>query len=193
MYFLTESQPNASDEVKKYYQILEDEIHTADKIIKDLLDFSRIKSIDRCPVKPGSLVEQTLERFPAPEAVRLRLEIPQELPVVLVEPCQMVQVLGNLVANAYRQCPVGGALTITAESRDGMVSISIKDTGTGIPPENMDKLFEPLFTTKARGIGLGLSVSQKLAEPTAVALRLRANLGEAGTFTVYLPVEKEVV
>ena len=70
-----------------------------------------------------------------------------------------------------------------------MIAIAVQDTGVGIPPENMKKLFEPLFTTKAKGIGLGLAVSQKLVEANGGRIEVQSEAGVGSTFTVYLPVK----
>jgi signal transduction histidine kinase len=69
-----------------------------------------------------------------------------------------------------------------------MIAITVQDTGTGIPPENMGKLFEPLFTTKTKGIGLGLAVSQRLIEANGGTIEARSEPGKGSTFIVYLPV-----
>ena len=69
-----------------------------------------------------------------------------------------------------------------------MIAIAVQDTGVGIPPENMGKLFEPLFTTKTKGIGLGLAVSQKLTEANGGHIEAQSQPGKGSTFTVYLPV-----
>jgi signal transduction histidine kinase len=69
-----------------------------------------------------------------------------------------------------------------------MIAVAVQDTGVGIPPENMGKLFEPLFTTKTKGIGLGLAVSQKLAEANGGRIEASSIPGRGSTFTVYLPV-----
>jgi signal transduction histidine kinase len=70
-----------------------------------------------------------------------------------------------------------------------MVGIAVKDTGTGITPENMARIFEPLFTTKSKGIGLGLAVSRKLAEANGGRIEVKSELGRGSTFTLFLPVE----
>jgi len=72
-----------------------------------------------------------------------------------------------------------------------MVAIAVKDSGVGIPPENMKKLFEPLFTTKATGIGLGLAVSQKLVEANGGRIEVTSEPGKGSTFTLYLPIYKQ--
>jgi signal transduction histidine kinase len=188
IYYLHMVLPEADEKITEYLGIIDSETRTADKIISDLLDFSRIKSVDREPVTVGYLVASALERFPAPEGVTVKLKIPESLPRVVADPRQMTQVLGNLILNACQAMPEGGALTVTAARKGKYVTIAVKDTGGGIPPENMNKLFEPLFTTKAKGIGLGLPVSQKLIEANDGRIEVQSTPGIGSTFTVYLPI-----
>jgi signal transduction histidine kinase len=82
-----------------------------------------------------------------------------------------------------------GELSISAKIQKGMVGIAVKDTGVGITPENMKRIFEPLFTTKSKGIGLGLAVSRKLAEANGGRIEVKSELGKGSTFTLVLPVE----
>ena len=192
IYYLRMVQPDADEKVKEYLGIIEAETHTADKIISDLLDFSRIKSVDVEPVVVSDLVRRTLERFPAPENVQVTLNLPENLPTIYIDPRQMTQVLGNLVLNACQAMPKGGEITLSAKKKGKMVAIAVADTGVGIPPENMKKLFEPLFTTKPKGIGLGLAVSKKLVEANGGKIEVESEPGKGSIFTVYLPVSKEL-
>ncbi len=191
VYFLRMIQPEADEKVREYLSIIDTETHTADKIISDLLDFSRIKSVDVEPVAVSDLIRRTLERFPPPENVRVTLNLPANLPVVYVDPRQMTQVLGNLVLNACQAMTEGGTLVISAKQTkvagQPFINIAVKDTGVGILPENMKKLFEPLFTTKPKGIGLGLAVSQKLIEANGGRIEVESEAGKGSLFTVYLP------
>ena len=191
IYYLRLIQPDAQKEVKEYLGIIESEIRTADKIITDLLDFSRIKSIDRETVRAVELIEQSLVRFPTPENVAVTLELPEDLPALQVDPHHLTQVLGNLIVNACQAMPKGGKLTISAARKGKEIAIAVQDTGVGIPPENMGKLFEPLFTTKPKGIGLGLAVSQKLAEANGGRIEAHSQPGKGSVFTVFLQVSKE--
>ena len=188
VYYLKMAQPNVDPKIKEYLAIIENETRTSDKIITDLLNFARINSADRELVSVPELIHHTLERFPVPAMVEVILEIPTNLPMLYVDPRQMEQVLGNLVINACQAMSTGGELTITAQQEQGMIAIAVKDSGVGITPENMKKLFEPLFTTKAKGIGLGLAVSQKLAEANGGRIEVESETGVGSTFTVYLPI-----
>jgi PAS domain S-box-containing protein len=192
VYFLKLTQPEASGKVKEYLDLIESEIRISDKIVTDLLDFSRVKSADRQVVEVSKLVGQTLERFPAPGNVTVKLDLPGGLPPVFADPQQMMQVLANLTINACQAMPEGGVLTVSGEPSPvgGWVLVRVKDTGIGIPPENLQKLFEPLFTTKMKGIGLGLAVSKRLAEANGGRLEVESQPGVGSTFTLVLPQEE---
>jgi PAS domain S-box-containing protein len=204
VYFLKMTQPDANKTILEYLDIIEKETHTSDKIVTDLLDFTRSKSVDREPVAVSDLLAQTLKRYPVPAALEVAIDLPADLPPVHVDPGQVVQVLGNLVTNACQAmvepqagsttlalpdgAPQAGKLSLSASLQGDMMKIAVQDTGVGIPPENMGKLFEPLFTTKTKGIGLGLAVSQKLAEANGGHIEVQSDLGKGSTFSVYLPV-----
>ncbi len=101
----------------------------------------------------------------------------------------MGQVMQNLITNAIQAMPAGGSLTIRGGRDDeGMIGLEVADTGGGISPENMEKLFQPLFTTKAKGIGLGLVVCKNLVEANGGRIEVKSAPGQGTTFTVTLPV-----
>ena len=193
VYYLKLVQPDADDKVRQCHAKIEQEVRNAEKIINDLLDFARVKSVDREAISVSELVQRVLERYPAPLPVVLSLDLSPCLPKIFADARHMEQVLGNLVLNACQAMPKGGQLSVISEqlSVDGVpwVQIAVKDTGVGIPPENMQKLFEPLFTTKSKGIGLGLPISQKLAEANGGRIEVESEIGKGSTFTVYLPAQ----
>jgi PAS domain S-box-containing protein len=198
IYYLKLVQPDAGEKIKLHHAIIVQEVHNAEKIIADLLDYARVISSDREPASVPDLVRGVLGRFPVPPSVQVALKLPADLPMVYADPRQMEQVLGNLTVNACQAMastssatgvPQGGKLTISARKKKGMVAIAVKDTGTGISPENMKKLFEPLFTTKVKGIGLGLAVSRKLAEANGGWIEVKSEPGKGSTFTLVLPVD----
>jgi PAS domain S-box-containing protein len=200
VYFLKMIQPDAPDKVKEYLDLIQKNIRISDKIVGDLLDFTRIKSVDRVPVSVSNLIRQTLERFPVPESVQVEIDVAPNLPQAYADPQHVIQILGNLVLNACQAMKDGGKLLILSCAEESVqtessitnhqLRITIRDTGSGIAPENMKKLFEPLFTTKTRGIGLGLAVSKKLIEANGGRIEVESELGRGSTFTIYLPVYK---
>lgn len=189
VFFLKMAQPDTSEQVREYLDIIEKETQTSDKIITDLLDFTRIKSLNRQAVTVSELARQTLERHPAPPSIHVTLDITPDLPSVFADPLHVVQTLGNLVTNAYQAMPNGGNLMLSARAQGDMIVVSVQDTGMGIPPDHMKKLFEPLFTTKTKGIGLGLAVSQKLAEANGGRIEVQSEAGKGSVFTLFLPID----
>jgi len=201
LYYLKLVQANADEKIKQYLGIIEQEVKTSEQIISDLLDFARVKSVDREVVPVSDLIHQTLERFPVPPSVRVVVDIPDDLPRVYVDKRQMIQVLGNLTTNACQAMTAAvmdmngvqndGQLSLYSNIQNDMINITVKDTGAGITPENMMKIFEPLFTTKARGIGLGLAVSQKLVDANGGRIEVKSEPGKGSSFSVYLPIYEE--
>ncbi len=191
--------------VREYLDIIEEEIYNASNIIHELLDYARIETTERRPIEVASLVATTVARHPIPENVALALTIPQDLPRIAVDARHIGQVLDNLITNACQAMPQGGQLSLSARryspdpavaaSGAGIgaadcVEISVTDTGTGISPANMERLFEPLFTTKAKGIGLGLAICRKLAEANDGRITVASEEGIGSTFTLLLPVHE---
>ncbi len=191
IYLLRLVQPDAGPKVQEYLGIIEQETHTAEKIISDLLEFSRTKSVDREPVRVDDLLQMVLQRFSPPETITVKTEFSQDALQVFADPRHMQQVFGNLVVNACQAMPQGGTLTLSTQKIGQEIAVSVQDTGVGISPENMKKLFEPLFTTKAKGIGLGLAVSRKLVEANGGRFEVRSEAGKGSIFTVYLSKEQE--
>ena len=205
VYYLKMTLSDADQTTKEYLDMISSEVRTSTKIVSDLLDFSRTRPAQREENEVTALVARVLDKHPPPEEVQVTTEISPDLPAVLVDPQQIELVLGNLVTNAYQAMPDGGQLTFTARSTslpdeeekavEDAVSLSITDTGCGISEANMKKLFEPLFTTKARGIGLGLALSRNLVEANGGTIEVESpstglrtsDDGKGSTFTVRLP------
>jgi signal transduction histidine kinase len=191
VYYLKMVQPDVNEKIKEKHAIIEEEVHKADKIIGDLLGFARVITAEPEQVPVEKLVRQTLEHFPIPNGIKVLLDLPKNLPEVFADPRQVEQVLGNLVTNGCQAMDNSGQLSVSSdqmsENTKQWVRISVTDTGTGISPENMKKLFEPLFTTKTQGIGLGLAVSRKLAEANGGRIEVESEPGKGSIFTLYLP------
>jgi PAS domain S-box-containing protein len=201
VYFLKTVLAEGDETTKEYLGIIEQEIVNSERIITDLLDFARTRPPRKAPVAVGDLVSQCLGKCEAPGNVTVAVELSESLPKVVADPLQTGQVLQNLITNAIQAMPEGGALRVAARrtssrltphaSLDAVsVEISVADTGEGISPENLKKLFQPLFTTKPTGIGLGLVVCRNLVEANGGRIGVESTPGAGTTFTVALPAEK---
>ncbi len=193
VYFLRLIQPGAADKVKEYLGVIEGQVRIADKIIGDLLLYGRSRSVDLEHVSLARLADDALARFPPPANVAIDRRLPDDLPSLHIDLQQMAQVLGNLLVNAYQAMPGGGEVIFSAQRAEaGWLAISIQDHGEGIASENLAKVFEPLFSTKPRGIGLGLAVSRKLTEANGGRIDFQSAVGAGSAFTITLPIIEEV-
>ncbi|MFZ1058470.1 MAG: ATP-binding protein, partial [Candidatus Rokuibacteriota bacterium] len=112
-------------------------------------------------------------------------DLAADLPSISVDPEQVGQILANFVLNAAQAMPEGGTLTIETARENGGARVTISDTGVGIPPENLEKIFQPLFTTKAKGIGLGLAVAKGLAEANGGTISVASAPGRGSRFVMH--------
>ena len=158
------------------------------EIVSDLLSFARMKDPERALVSPNDLVEAAVARVVVPPRCRLDLDLDPALPQVHVDERQILQVLINVLENAVEALPIGGRIRLVTRATGGHVSLTIEDEGVGIEPEDLSRIFEPLFSTKPDGIGLGLSLSLQLASANTVALTVTSSPGTGTTVRLDMPV-----
>ncbi len=188
VYYLRSVHAEADKTTRKHLQMISSEVKSAEKIISDLLDLSRTKSAKRDGVVVSALISRVLKSYEAPEGVHVQVEAASDLPPVYVDAQQVGQVLLNLIANGCQAMErEGGVLSVRGRAVDGGVELSVSDSGCGISEEDMGRLFEPLFTTKARGIGLGLAVSKNLVEVNGGRIEVESEKGAGSSFRVFLP------
>jgi signal transduction histidine kinase len=194
VYYLELVQPDAPEEIREYHGILKSQIGLAERIVSDLLDFSRIRPPQRQEVSLARLVDEQLVRLGRVEGVTIKNEVPEDLPTAHIDPVQVGQVILNLLLNAAQAMEdTGGVLTVRGRLQDDGVAIDVIDTGPGVAPELREKIFEALFTTRARGIGLGLAVSRSLAVANSGTLSV-TNTPEGGAmFTLVSPAVRAEV
>ena len=189
VYFLQTVLADADETTREYLEILKVEIDDADCLVSELLDSVRTKPPQPTAVSVGQLIDQTLRTLTLPATMTVTLDLPETLPPLRVDGRQIQQVFRNLINNGVQAMAEGGTLEIRAvENRsESTVTVSVHDNGSGIAPEILDKLFQPLFTTKARGIGLGLVVVKNLTEANGGTVRVESVPGEGSRFFVTLP------
>jgi signal transduction histidine kinase len=189
VYFLQTVLADADDSVKEYLDIFKGEIAGSERIVSDLLDSVRTKPPHPEIVAVRELLEKTLGKCAVPSTVTVKLDIPETLSPLRVDPQQIHQVFRNLISNGIEAMPEGGILEIQAseDAQAKTITISVRDSGAGIAPEVLAKLFQPLFTTKARGIGLGLVVVKRLTQANGGSVEVQSEAGKGATFFVALP------
>lgn len=174
------------------------EARRAQTVVRRLLDFARQSENIRMLNDLNNIVSEVIalvQHQILTGGVQLQVELDRNLPLILVDPNQVKQVLLNLIQNALQAMPEGGslliktALQIKAEAKS-WVMVSVRDTGVGIPSENLDRIYEPFFTTRqiGKGTGLGLSVSYGLISDHGGHIDVESVIGKGSCFTIWLPV-----
>jgi len=177
------------DTARAQLDIITSEINTSTRIISELLDFGRVTTASKKNVDLNVLVNKIMAKHPLSKNVALSLLVDSKMAPLYVDPLQLEQVLTNLVSNACQAMDNKGGLTVQAKRVKTSIVIKVTDTGKGIAKENMDKVFEPLFTTRAKGIGLGLAISKNLVEVNGGSISVKSTEGKGATFTIKLPIK----
>ena len=199
-YYLNMKLGQASEKVKKHLGIIEKEITRSNKIITDLMDFARVRRPALRKTDVNLLVKEAVSRSKVPENVEVITHLKKGLSPLMADPGQIEQVFVNMISNAAQamtssnsaETRDGGRLEISTRAEDGFIVTEFKDNGCGISEENLGKLFEPLFTTKTKGIGLGLAISTAIVEAHEGHIEVESELGKGTTFTVKLTASTTV-
>ena len=182
-----------ADDLREYLGLIRDEAFRCKSITNGLLDFSRLRAGQRVPVDVSELIKATARLVTHQQRgdnIKIEIETADDLPVVLGDGGQLQQAVVALATNAIDAMPDGGTLTLRAAESGSRILIEVKDTGIGIPHENMTKIFDPFFTTKdiGRGTGLGLAVCYGILSDHGGRLDVRSTVAVGTTFTIALPV-----
>lgn len=192
------------DEAREMLTVIVDATERVRRIVKGLLDFSRQTSLR---IEPGDLHQVVLETLPlvenqaAVKGIQLHYEPGRDLPLVPMDVQHLKSVLLNLLLNALDATDAGGTITVSTRvalsmSREGThrlgAELRVKDTGCGVPSENLEKIFEPFFSTKevGKGTGLGLAVAYGIVSRHGGLIRVQSQVGQGTEFTIWLPLEE---
>jgi signal transduction histidine kinase len=182
-------------DVLKHAGIIADEIRRLDQVLQGFLKFARPGELKRQPVAVEALLED-VARVVDPQAggakVELRVDLAPTLPQIQGDATMLGQALMNLALNAVQAMPDGGTLRLTARNgRRGRVELAVEDTGIGIAPEHLGRIFDLYFTTKTHGSGIGLSMVYRIIQPHDGDIEVESIPGKGTKFRLMLPVVKE--
>jgi PAS domain S-box-containing protein len=180
----------ASKKTREMLEIIEKDIEYSNKIINDLLEYSREMQLELTETTPKLIMKATLSLVKIPKRITVLNSI-QSKPRIEVDVEKMKRVFVNLVKNAIDAMSEGGTLTIVSKESNGDLAIVFSDTGRGMSKETMEKLWTPLFTTKAKGMGLGLSICKRIVEAHGGDISVNSTLGKGSIFKVTLPIKSK--
>ena len=179
--------------LEQYLTVAKGEIGRLDYIITQFLQAIRPTPPQFKPASLNDIIQRTLELL-QPEinnrGLHVKTKLVRQLPITPIDPTQIQQVLVNLIKNAMHAMTKGGTLTLqTGEGADG-IWVSIADTGGGIPQEQINRIFEPFYTTKKKGSGLGLMIVQRIVRAHGGRIELESQVGRGTVFRIWLPLHE---
>ncbi len=170
--------------MRENIDIVSREIKTANKIIADILDFSRDNKPVRLESNINSLVKEMLTRSTTPDKIQVVTVFAEDIPPVAIDPTQVAQIFLNLLENALDAIGESGMIWVATRCSEKTVEVVFADDGPGISEDDLKDIFEPLFTTRAKGIGLGLAIAKNLAESNNAKISVKSKKGEGSVFIV---------
>jgi signal transduction histidine kinase len=191
VYYLLNARSPSSEKTAEHLGRIERQVTLADGVITTLSSFAKMPLPSLRPFSLADCVRQSVETNPLPENVEVSIDCPPSLPQALGDIDQIRIVFSNLIRNARDAMPEGGRLSIIGRVCDDKLELAVADTGVGIPPENLSRIMEPLFSTKARGLGLGLAIARSILDKNKATLRVASEPRRGTTFAVQLSVATE--
>ena len=173
---------------REMFEVIEKDVGYSNKIINDLLEYSREIRLELKEKSSKSILEEALSSLKIPSNIQIRDEISRNLKLK-VDVDKIRRVFVNIIKNAFDAMPKGGTLTIKSKKTNDDVSFSFHDTGIGMPKKTMEKLWTPLFTTKAKGMGFGLSICKRIVEAHGGKISIESTLRKGTTISVTIPLE----
>jgi signal transduction histidine kinase len=187
---LRQPSPESVSELTQALTEIKTQLARLDDLLQDYLSLARVATIERTPQDLGVAVQAWAQEWlllAIPQEVRLRLEGVEHLDTVPFHASTLRRAILNLVQNALDAMPQGGTLTLRGEGTATQVQLQVRDTGNGIPAEQLPHIFEPLYTTKPEGTGLGLYLMQEIVAAHGGKVMVESVVGQGTTFTLTLP------
>ncbi len=185
LYFIKMKMNHIQDEkVKDTINIMAGEIDIVDKAVSDMKDLSHTPEPDYQKININQLLEDTLAGSFHYDHISLKTSLGSKLPDVFIDPHQVSRIFFNITENAAQSMKDGGTLRVETRSFNNSISVSFVDTGCGISEKGLKSLFEPLYTTKIKGFGLGLTISKNLAEANNASISIKSKPGQGTICTV---------
>ena len=180
-------------ELEELLSVMTSETQRIDRIVQQFLEYARPPRLAPETVDLGALVRDVAERARSlAEARGVRLEVEASgAGTAVVDPAQLRQALDNLVRNAVEATPEGGRVSLAARRESGGHAVEVRDTGRGIEPDHLPRIFDLYFTTKADGTGVGLAVTQQIVTAHGGTIEVDSRPGAGTTMTVRLPAGEE--
>jgi signal transduction histidine kinase len=186
-YVIRKRQPTLIDTSIEMLNKIDVAIDYSNKIVNDLLDFSRELNLEYEECSPKTIMDYVLLQLKIPKNIKM-FDHTEYTPLIWVDIAKIQRIFVNLIKNAFDAMPHGGTLEIVSRQCDENIQFIFIDTGIGMTDEIKSKIFNPLFTTKAQGMGFGLSICQRIVVAHHGTIEVTSTMGKGSTFTITLPL-----
>ena len=186
--YILDSRIGTDERAKKHVTRIGEQLRVANGTVTALLDMIRDRPLQREKVVLADTLDSVLQSLPSPPELRLVVEAVTDLPAINADAFQIRQVLANLVENALYAAGATGEVKITARVVGEFVELAVEDSGPGVDTQTLRRLFEPLVSTKAKGIGLGLALVRRIVTGHGGTVRYETRTGGGARFVVVLPI-----
>ena len=176
--------------LKRLLKRIYDQADYINGMITNLQEYIRETAPELIETDLHDLIEDVISSIDIPKNIRVVLNIKKSFSKMLVDPVMMKRVFTNLIENAIEAMPEGGEIKISMSIENNHALITFEDTGIGIPEDKIKEIFRPFFTTKSKGLGLGLAICKKLIEAHGGSIFVRSKVGEGSRFEIRLPFRK---
>ncbi len=190
-YLKTRLGSSVDKKSREMLEVIEKDVEYSNKIINDLLEYSREIKLDLKETNPKSILNDVLSSLNTPANVQIRDETRRDLRIK-IDVDKMQRVFMNIIKNAFDAMPRGGTLMIKSEKTGGDVNFVFNDTGVGMSKATIEKLWSPLFTTKAKGMGFGLPICKRIVEAHEGTISIKSAFRKGTTITVTIPVRPKL-
>jgi signal transduction histidine kinase len=190
---------------EKFDRVVPRELERVQAVIEDMMELARPTTINLEPANLNEVIAQVLELFEGQitaQGVAVQRDFQRDLPFCMADRKRLHRCVGNLVSNAIQAMPSGGQLSVQTAlvqmafpaSRppgtkpEAAIQVTVSDTGQGIPPDRLSRIFDPFYTTKEKGVGLGMAITHRIVEDHKGTIDVHSEVGKGATFTLHFPI-----
>ena len=185
-YLLKARTSNTDWKLDEIIRIIDKSVEYSDKLLEELMEYSKDITLHRTESSPSLLVKESISKLQIPNTIRVE-DMTTTTPTCFVDKDELIRAFRNIIENAFDAMSVGGTLTISNKQVNGKMEVVFADTGKGISKETMEKIWAPLYTTKPKGVGLGLAICKRIVEAHGGTINVESSLGKGSIFTITVP------
>src|SRR5208283_1448608 len=182
-YLLKARTSNTDWKLDEIIRIIDKSVEYSDKLLEELMEYSKDITLHRTESSPSLLIKESISKVQIPNTIRVE-DMTTTTPTCFVDKDQLIRTFINIIENALDAMSAGGTLTISNKQVNGKMEIVFADTGRGISKEDMEKIWAPLYTTKPKGVGLGLAICKRIVEAHGGTINVESSLGKGSIFTI---------